>query len=173
MRVLGVILLLGAGTLLIEGCSGAGSKRASLYQRLTGAWTVERLEEVGSSEFDHTSRLNERYAWVRFTFRAEEGRRYQVSARPSNDTTSVILAEGPVRLGGDQLLQMVGGFEGPSGTPRVVTWTFRFEGSRAILRLPAGPVNGSRAFMNTLLSELGWRESQGVRLQLAPDEESD
>lgn len=161
-----LLFLLVAG-LVFESCDGTGSKQASLYERLTGTWTVERIEEIDSN-FDHTGRLDDRYSWVRFDFRSGEGRTYRVTARPKGDTTTVVLAEGPIRLGRGQLLQMVGGFVDPSGAPRTVVWTYEFDASRAVLRLSPGQQNGSRAFLSTLLPGIGWSETQGIRLQLAP-----
>lgn len=167
---LGALLLLGGSTLLLNGCDGSGSKRASLYQRLTGTWTAERLQETGSSSFDLTSRLEERYSSVRFVFRGgDDGRSYRVTGRLARQDTTVLLAEGPVALGGDRLLQMVRGFKNPSGRIRTITWRFRFQASRAIFRLPAGQQNGSRAFLSTLMPTRSWSGGQGLELQLAPD----
>lgn len=173
MRAVGALLLFLGSTLLLGGCDGAGSKRASLYQRLTGAWRAERLQEIGSSNFDLTPRLNERYSRVRFVFRKDdEGRSYRMTGRRSGDTTTV-RAEGPIVLRGERLLQMARGFESPAGHPRSVTWTYRFQASRAIFRLPSGQQNGSRAFLSTLLPATSWSESQGVELQLAPVNEEE
>lgn len=170
-RAAGVVFLLGVSAICLPGCDGAGSKQASLYQRLTGSWTVERLEGGGSFEFDYTNRLNQRYSRVGVEFRSvESGRSYRVTGTPVGDTTRV-LAEGPVVLRGDQLLIMATGFSEPNGLQSPVSWTYQFDASRAIFRLPANQQNGSRAFMSTVLPSMGWSESDGVRLQLAPVQE--
>jgi len=161
----GALLLLCTGVLLVEGCDGSGSKQTSLYQRLTGTWKAERLE-VG--DFNYTSEL--RYTTVRFVFRDDdENRTYQVVGQRSDSTT--VLSEGRVDLRGDQLLRMVPGFDSPFGGSRSVIWTYRFEASRAILRLPANRGNGSRAFLSTLIPGRSWSRTRPVRLQLAPAEE--
>lgn len=171
VRTAGAVLLLFGSAALFGGCDGSGSKQASLYQRLTGKWTIERLEGGGSFEFDYTNRLNKRYSWVRIEFRSgDPGRTYKVRGKLIDDTRRV-LAEGPVGLQGDQLLIMRSGFSEPNGLQRSVIWTYGFEASRAIFRLPANRQNGSRAFMSTLLPSADWKESDGVRLQLAPTEE--
>lgn len=166
----GALLLLCGGALLLAGCD-TGSKRASLYQRLTGTWTIERLQEIGGG-FDLTSRLDQRYSWVRFVFRQnDDGRTYRATGRLVRQDTTVVLAEGPVRLRRDRLLRMVRGFRTPSGQARSITWQYHFEASRAIFRLPSGQQNGSRAFLSTLLPETSWSGSQGLELQLAPEDE--
>lgn len=163
-RALGAALLLWAGPLVFGGCDGGGSKQASLYQRLVGTWTVERLE-VGA--FNRTPLLQERYSTVRFVFQSADGdRTYRVSGRRSDSTW--VLSDGRVDLRGGQLLRMHPGFTHPEGGLRPVTWTFRFDASRAIFRLPENQRNGSRAFMTTLLPGRNWSASQGVRVQLAP-----
>lgn len=164
------MLLFVFGVMLV-GCGGAGSRQESLYQRLvrTETWTVERLEGGGS--FDYTNRLDQRYDWVRFEFRSgDSGRTYDVAGKPTGDTTRV-LASGPVALRGDQLLIMTSGFLEPNGLRTPVAWTYDFDATRAIFRLPENQQNGSRAFLSTLLPATGWSESDGVRLQLAPVDE--
>lgn len=164
------MLLFVLGVMLV-GCDGTGSRQESLYQRLvrTETWTVERLDGEGS--FDPGPRFDQRYDWVRFDFRSGEGgRTYKATAKPTGDTTRV-LASGPVALRGDQLLIMTSGFLEPNGLQRPVAWTYDFDASRAIFRLPENQQNGSRAFLSTLLPATGWSESDGVRLQLAPADE--
>ncbi|MFB6232542.1 MAG: lipocalin family protein [Salinibacter sp.] len=163
--VLGALLLLCAGVLVVEGCDGSGSKQSSLYQRLTGTWKAERLE-VG--DFNYTSEL--RYTAIRFIFRDDDkNRTYRVIGERSDSTT--VLSEGRVELRGDRLLRMIPGFKSPFGGSRPVIWTYRFEVSRAILRLPGNQRNGSRAFLSTLFPGRSWNGMRRVRLQLAPVEE--
>lgn len=165
VRTRGATMLLCLGALLFMGCDGSGSKRASLYQRLTGTWTAERLE-VG--DFDFTDDLY--YGPVRFDFRSDDGSRaYRVTGRRSDST--IVLAEGQIDLGGERQLRMISGFESPSGGFRPVIWTYRFEASRAIFRLSANRGNGSRAFLSTLFPGRSWSGSRRVRLRLAPIEE--
>jgi hypothetical protein len=153
-------LLLCIGGLLIGGCDGAGSQRASLYERLTGtgAWTVERLE----GGINYTPQLNDRYPeGVTIKFRdSENGRTYRIAAPRAEDSTEVI-AEGIVTLRRNSGLEMSTGF-GPRGP---VVWTYRFEASRAIFSLRFG----SRAFLRALFS--GESQDQSLEMTLAPTEE--
>ena len=151
--------LLCAGVLLLGGCDGAGSRQASLYQRLTGTWTIERLESDG---FDYTSQLDERYPQgVTITFRGgDEGRTYTIANASSADTSEV-LAEGIVSLRGGDILQMATGF----GRLGPVRWTYGFEASRALFEIQFG----SRAFLRVLLS--GGGQNQSLEMTLAPGDE--
>ncbi|GEM_PF-6614083 len=154
------VLLFGIA-LVAAGCDGAGSKRASLYQRLsqTGSWTVEHLEGGG---FDYTSQINERYPeGLAFRFRdSEDGRTYTIVGRYPDDSTGVI-ARGAVALSGDDGLQLISGFE------RTITWTYKFQASRAIFALRFG----SRPFLERVLS--GGRRNQSLEMTLAPDDQDD
>ncbi|MFB6099228.1 MAG: hypothetical protein ABEK84_09000 [Salinibacter sp.] len=152
-------LLLCGGALLLGGCDGAGSKRASLYARLTdtGTWRIERLD----GPLTAPTRLEERYSEVRVTFRDEKaGRRYRIVGQFSADS-SAVLADGLVRLPGDDALRMATGFRRP------VTWTYTFEASRAVFTLQFG----SRVFLGTLFPGTTWGQSRDLTMTLAPDDE--
>ena len=142
------------------GCDEAGSERASLYQRLagTGTWTIERLD----GNIDYTSQLNERYpGGVNIVFEGGDGGgSYEIVSPRSGDSTEV-LAAGFITLRRSNELEMSSGF-GPLGP---VTWTYRFEASRAIFSLRFG----SRAFLRTLF----WGGSQNLDLEMtiAPGDE--
>jgi hypothetical protein len=135
-------LFLCVGGLLLGGCDEAGSKRASLYESLTGTWTIERLEGGG---FNYTNRLNERHPrGVEITFRdQEEGRTYRIVSPPSGDSLTV-LAEGTVVLPGDDELRMASGFD------RRVAWRYGFPTrSRANFEVQFG----SQVFLRALFSD--------------------
>jgi hypothetical protein len=150
-------LLLCVGVFLLGACGGAGSKRASLYQQLTGTWTIERLD----GSINYTSQLEEQYPQgVTVTFRGgDNGRTYRIATPHSEDSTAV-LAEGIVILRGDDRLQMASGFGqfGPVG------WTYGFEASRAVFSLQFG----SRAFLRALFS--GGSQDANLEMTLAPDD---
>jgi hypothetical protein len=151
-------LLFCVGGLLLGGCDETGSKRESLYKRLMGTWTIERLEGGG---FDYTNRLSERYPQgVGITFRdQEDGRTYKIVSPPSGDSPAV-LAEGVVFLPGGNDLRMA------SGLDRRVAWRYNFPTStRALFEVQGG----SRAFLRALLSERG--RIPGLKMTLALDDE--
>ncbi len=150
-------LLLCVGALLLGGCDGAGSKRASLYERLTGTWIVERLE----GDIDYTNQLEQRHPQgVEITFQGGDGdRTYRITGSPSEDSTTV-LAEGIVVLPGDNMLRMASGFG-----QFAVQWTYRFEASRAIFAVQSG----SRTFLRTLFS--GGSQNRDLKMTLAPNDE--
>jgi len=150
-------LLLCVGALLLGACGGAGSKRASLYQQLTGTWTIERLD----GNITYTSQLEEQYPQgVTVTFRGGDGgRTYRIAAPHSGDSTEV-LAEGTVILQGGDGLQMAPEF----GLPGPVGWTYGFEASRAVFTLQFG----SRAFLRALFS--GGSRDANLEMTLAPDD---
>ena len=154
LPVVGALLLCFGGVLL-GGCDSAGSKRASLYQRLTseGPWTVEQLS---SDEFDYKSKLEERYPQgVTITFRGGDGgQTYRVETPRSSDSTEV-LAEGAVGLPGDNVLQM----------ESFGQWTYEFEASRAVFSLQFG----SQAVLRTLFSS-GSR-NENLEMKLAPGDD--
>jgi len=155
--VVGSILLC-AGILLLGGCDGAGSKRASLYQRLSnegdGPWRIEQLNGPLTPE------LGDRK--IQVAFRQGDGRTYRMVEGLSEDST-VVIAAGAVALPGGENLQMLGGF-GQFGS---VAWTYRFQASRAVFTLQAG----SRAFLQALFPEMGWSEGLDVEMTLAPADE--
>jgi len=155
--VWGLILCV-VGALLLGACSGAGSKRASLYQQLTGTWTIERL----GGSINYTSQLEDRYPrGVRITFQGgDSGGSYRIATPRSDDSTEV-LAEGIVILRGDEGLQMASGF----GQLGPVEWTYGFEASRAVFTLQFG----SRAFLRTLFS--GGSQNVDLEMTLAPADE--
>jgi len=150
-------ILLCIWALLLGGCDGSGSKRASLYQRLVneGPWTVERLD----GDIDYTRQLNEQHPQgVTITFQGGDGgRSYRIATSRSGDSTEV-LAEGSVSLRGDNVLRMDSGFA-PLGPVR---WTFGFEASRAVFALQFG----SRAFLRALFSE--GSQNENLEMTLAP-----
>lgn len=150
-----------AGVLLLVGCGGAGSKQASLYQRLTtdaGTWTIERLE---GDRFDYETRLDETYPeGVRITFReTTDGRSYTVNGRHSDGETTQV-ADGRVGLLGEESLQMRSVNE-----QRSVTWQYGFEASRAQFSVRTG----SQAFLNALFPEGG--RDVTLEMTLAPQNE--
>lgn len=152
-------LLLCGGVLLLGSCDGAGSKRASFYQRLLneGPWTIQRLE----GPLIDPTRLDDRYVEIRVTFRGgDEGRRYRIAGQLAPDSTR-ILAAGAVALPGDDVLQMASGFD------RFVTWTYNFQASRAAFTLESG----SRSFLRALFPGTTWSESQELEMTLVPDDE--
>jgi hypothetical protein len=144
-------VLLFAGSLVLAGCDGAGSKQASLYERLAQKWTVERVEEA----LIPPNRLDS----VQVTFRQDEdGREYRISRQYAPDSTET-LVEGAVVLGRNNELRMVSGFE------RVVSWDFEFQGTQAVFDVQSG----SLAFLNALTS--GGARSPNMKLRLAPVDE--
>jgi hypothetical protein len=157
---LGGFFLIVAGTIL-GGCDGSGSKRSSLFERLTRtSWMIERLEGPGISP----NRLDRRYERVRIDFGEREGKRtYRITGRFSADSTEV-LAKGLVFLPppSDDVLRMASGF----GRDGPVTWTFEFEASRAIFAVQVG----SRPFLRRLFPNTTWSR-QVVTMTLAPDDE--
>ena len=141
-------MLLCIGGILLAGCDGTGSKRDSLYERLTetGPWTIERLEGSG---FDFGDRLERRYPrGAEITFREDDGSRtYEILRQRSEGSPSVV-TQGAVVLPGDNVLQMVSGLEGRGP----VTWRYNFPTtSRAKFEAQSGP--GAGAFLGVLLSE--------------------
>ena len=151
-----MLLLFGAGVLL-SACGGAGSKRASFYQRLEGTWTIERL----NGRFIDPSRIDQRYSDVRVTFwGGNQERQYRIEGQFSSDSTALV-AGGAVVLRGGDALQMASGF------PRPVTWTYQFEASRAVFELRTG----SRSFLRALFPETTWSEAQELTMTLAPVDE--
>ena len=141
---------------LVGGCDSAGSKRASLYERLTRtSWTIERLQ----GNINYTGHLDTLYQGeVRVTFEgSDEGRTYKI-ASSSGDSTEPI-AQGRIGLPGDDVLQMVSGFGRP------VEWTYGFEASRAIFSLRFG----SQPFLRALLS--GGSQNEDLEMTLAPADE--
>ena len=141
----------GAGLLLLVGCDGAVSKQASLYERLTGTWTIERVEGalVAPNRLDS----------VRVTFRrGDNGRRYRISGTPASNSAELSI-EGAVILRRGNELRMASGFR------RVVTWTYAFQGSQALLTVQSG----SRAFLDALTSD--GPPSPNMKLRLAPLDE--
>jgi hypothetical protein len=149
-------LLLCFGSVLVGGCDSAGSKRASLYERLTRtSWTIERLQ----GNINYTGHLDTLYQGeVRVTFEgSDEGRTYKI-ASSSGDSTEPI-AQGRIGLPGDDVLQMVSGFGRP------VEWTYGFEASRAIFSLRFG----SQPFLRALLS--GGSQNEDLEMTLAPADE--
>jgi hypothetical protein len=148
--------LLGFGGVLLGGCDNTGSKRASLYERLTRtSWTIERLQ----GSIDYTSQLNERYPeGVNVTFEGGDGRKMYRIASPLPGDSTEVLAEGTVTLRED-MLQMASGFGRP------VEWTYGFEASRAIFSLRFG----SQPFLRALLS--GGRQNEDLEMTLAPADE--
>jgi hypothetical protein len=148
-----------AGSVLVGGCDGGGSKQDSLYQRLVneGPWIIERFE----GEFIAPNRHDQRYSELRVDFRQRNGGHgYQIIGRFSADSSRV-LAEGIVRLRGDNVLRMRTGFDRP------VTWNYGFEVSRAKLSLRFG----YQEFLRTLFPGGTWRESEALEVTLAPDDE--
>jgi len=155
LPVVGALLLCFGGVLL-GGCDSAGSKRASLYERLTRtSWTIERLQ----GNINYTGHLDTLYQGeVRVTFEgSDEGRTYKI-ASSSGDSTEPI-AQGRIGLPGDDVLQMVSGFGRP------VEWTYGFEASRAIFSLRFG----SQPFLRALLS--GGSQNEDLEMTLAPADE--
>jgi len=155
LPVVGALLLCFGGVLL-GGCDSAGSKRASLYERLTRtSWTIERLQ----GNINYTGHLDTLYQGeVRVTFEgSDEGRTYKI-ASSSGDSTEPI-AQGRIGLPGDDVLQMVSGFGRP------VEWTYGFEASRAIFSLRFG----SQPFLRALLS--GGSRNEDLEMTLAPADE--
>ena len=141
---------------LVGGCDSAGSKRASLYERLTRtSWTIERLQ----GNINYTGHLDTLYQGeVRVTFEgSDEGRTYEI-ASSSGDSTEPI-AQGRIGLPGDDVLRMVSGFGRP------VEWTYGFEASRAIFSLRFG----SQPFLRALLS--GGSQNEDLEMTLAPADE--
>ena len=152
---LGMVALI-VGALLWSSCDGAGSKRASRYQRLTGTWTIEQLR----GEIDPTL-LDRRYDAVRLDFRGGDGERgYQMIGRVSGDSTRV-LADGRISLPRSDSLQMT-----IPRAERLVAWSYTFEASRVVFTLRAG----SRAFLTALFPQTSWGRSQAVTMTLAPAE---
>lgn len=148
--VLGVLL---SGAFLLTGCDGTGSERTSLYQRLTGTWTLERLE----GNFDYTGRLE---AETKVSFRADDGgRTYEIVGSSGGDSTRG-LAEGLVALPGGDVLRMATGLERP------VAWRYRFQTStRAVFEIE----RGSRAFLLRLVGS--GEQDRTLRMVLAqPDQ---
>ncbi|CBH24156.1 Hypothetical protein, secreted [Salinibacter ruber M8] len=140
--------LLCAGGLLLVGCDGAGSKRASLYERLTGKWKIERVEGALIAP----TRLDS----VRLAFRRDDnGPRYRISGPPPSGSAELPI-EGAVVLTRGNELQMASGFR------RVVIWNYKFQGSQALLAVRSG----SLAFLNALTSE--GTSSPNMKLRLAP-----
>ncbi len=150
------MLALCLGSILLSGCDGTGSKRASLYERLTRtSWTIERLE----GDIDYTGQLDTLYQGeVRVTFEGSDGGQTYKIVPSSGDSTEPI-AQGRIGLPGDDVLRMVSGFNRP------VEWTYGFEASRAIFSLRFG----SRAFLRALLS--GGSRNEDLELTLAPADE--
>ena len=151
-------LLVCVGGLVLVGCNGTGSQRASLYQRLSdegeGPWRIEQLDGP------LTPALGERE--VRIAFRNDNGRRYRITERLSGDSTAV-LASGAVVLLREDDLRMETGF----GRFGPVTWTYSFQASRAVFTLRAG----SRPFLQTLFPDAAWGEGLDVEMTLAPTDE--
>lgn len=152
-------LLFFFGGALLSGCDGTGSKRASKYERLTGtSWEIALEESSGIS----LSLFRQRYTRVRLLFEEDDGSRtYRITGYFSEDSTAV-LADGLVALPSDDVLRMASGFR--RNDP--VTWTFKFEASRAIFTARVG----SRRFLRALFPNTTW-SSQAVTMALAPVDE--
>jgi len=142
---------------LLAGCSTAGSKQESLYQRLSGDWMLERLEGGG---FDYSAAVAERYpSGVRLAFQeTEEGRTFSIVGRATRDSLR-LLAQGHVVLPGENVLGMASGFS------RGVTWRYRFQTSTRVL---FEIERGSRVFLAALLP--GGGQAQDLQMTLARTE---
>lgn len=156
LGVAGVLLCAG-GTLFV-GCDGAGSKQASLYERLSnegeGPWRIERLDVPLASG------LGERD--VQISFRRGDGRTYRMTERLSEDST-VVLASGTIDLFRGAKMQMAIGPERQG----LVAWEYGFEASQAVFASDIG----SRAFLRTLFPDMSWSQGLDVEMTLAPQDE--
>jgi len=96
----------------LAGCSVQGSKRASLYEKLEGTWSLQEVRLDGTP-------VDFRGRSVTLTFGAiDSSRTYTVKRPASGDTTSVT---GQADISDRQLLAMVTGFGSP------VVWAFTFD----------------------------------------------
>jgi hypothetical protein len=103
-------------SVVVQGCDGTGSKRDSLYEKLRGAWRIERVTLDGAPRRPVDDA-------VRIEFSQDNGQRsYRIIRGASGDTSRV----GRVGVPQSNVLTMRNGFGSP------LTWRFEFDGSVSV-----------------------------------------